>query len=167
MLFSRSVMSNSLQPQPHGLHAAYQASLSFTISQSLLRLMSIELVMQSNHLILVILFFSCLQSFPASGSFPVSEFFASGGQSIGASASTSVLPMNIQSWFPLGLIGLISLQSKWLSKVSSNTTVLKYQLVIMVEVYFQKLHNSNFSSYSGMNKMLSSFDTLRSWKATF
>ena len=160
-------MSNSLQPQPHGLHAAYQASLSFTISQSLLRLMSIELVMQSNHLILVILFFSCLQSFPASGSFPMSEFFASGGQSIGASASTSVLPMNIQSWFPLGLIGLISLWSKWLSRVSSNTTVLKYQLVIMVEVYFQKLHNSNFSSYSGMNKMLSSFDTLRSWKATF
>ena len=159
-------MSNSLQPQPHGLHAAYQASLSFTISQSLLRLMSIELVMQSNHLILVILFF-CLQSFPASGSFPMSEFFASGGQSIGASASTSVLPMNIQSWFPLGLIGLISLRSKWLSRVSSNTTVLKYQLVIMVEVYFQKLHNSNFSSYSGMNKMLSSFDTLRSWKATF
>ena len=166
MLFSHSVMSNSLQPQPHGLHAAYQASLSFTISQSLLRLMSIELVMQSNHLILVILFF-CLQSFPASGSFPMSEFFASGGQSIGASASTSVLPMNIQSWFPLGLIGLISLRSKWLSRVSSNTTVLKYQLVIMVEVYFQKLHNSNFSSYSVMNKMLSSFDTLRSWKATF
>ena len=159
-------MSNSLQPQPHGLHAAYQAFLSFTISQSLLRLMSIELVMQSNHLILVILFF-CLQSFPASGSFPMSEFFASGGQSIGASASTSVLPMNIQSWFPLGLIGLISLRSKWLSRVSSNTTVLKYQLVIMVEVYFQKLHNSNFSSYSVMNKMLSSFDTLRSWKATF
>ena len=64
---------------------------------------------------------SCLQSFPASGAFPMSQFFASGGQSIGASAS--VLPMNIQGWFPLELIGLISLQSKGLSRVFSNTTV--------------------------------------------
>ena len=66
----------------------------------------------------VILFFSCLQSFPASGSFPTSQFFASGGQTIGASASASVLPMNIQDWFPLGLIDWISLQSKGLSRVS-------------------------------------------------
>ena len=63
----------------------------------------------------VIPFSSCLQSFPASGSFPMSQFFASGGQSIGASASASVLPMNIQDWFPSGLTGLISLQSKGLS----------------------------------------------------
>ena len=70
-------------------------------------------------------FSSCLQSFPASGSFPVSQLFTSGGQSIGASAS--VLPMNIQSWFPLGLIGLISLQSKGLSSVFFNTTVQKLQ----------------------------------------
>ena len=61
---------------------------------------------------------SCLQSFPASRSFPVSQFFASDGQSIGASGSSSVLPMNIQEWFPLGLTGLISLQSKGLSKSS-------------------------------------------------
>ena len=69
--------------------------------------------------------FSCLQSFPASGSFPVSQFFSSGDQSIRASASASVL--NIQDWFPLGLIGLISLQSKGLSRVFSNTTVQKHQ----------------------------------------
>ena len=75
---------------------AHQASLSFTISWSLLKLMSIELVMPSNHLILCCPFSSCLQSFLASGSFPMSQFFASSGQSIGASASASVLPMNIQ-----------------------------------------------------------------------
>ena len=70
---------------------------------------------------------SCLQSFPASGSFPISCFFTSGGQTIGASASASVLPMNIQGWFPLGLTGLISLQFKGLSRVFSNTTVQKHQ----------------------------------------
>ena len=75
----------------------------------------------------VIPFSSCLQSFPASGSFPMSQFFASGGQSTGASASPSVLPMNIQDWFPLGMTGLISLQSKGLSTVFSNTTVQKHQ----------------------------------------
>ena len=67
-------------------------------------------------------------SFPASGSFSMSQFFASGGQSIGTSASASVLPMNIQDWFPLGLTGLISLPSKELSRVFSNTTVQKHQL---------------------------------------
>ena len=71
----------------------------------------------------VIPFSSRLQSFPASGSFPVSQFFASGGQSIEVSASASVLPMNIQDWFPLGWTGWISLQSKGLSRVFSNTTV--------------------------------------------
>ena len=71
--------------------------------------------------------FSCLQSFPASESFPVSQFFESGGQSIGASASASVLLMNIQDWFPLGLTGWISLLSKGLSRVFSNTTVQKHQ----------------------------------------
>ena len=76
----------------------------------------------------VIPFSSCLQPFPPSGSFPMSQFFASGGQSIGDSASASVLQMNIQGWFPLGLTGLISLQSKGLSRVFSNTTVQKHQL---------------------------------------
>ena len=71
--------------------------------------------------------FSRLQPFPASGSFPMSQFFASGGQSIGTSASVSVPPMNIQDWFPLRLTGWISLQSKGLSRVFSNTTVQKHQ----------------------------------------
>ena len=75
----------------------------------------------------IIPFSSCLQSFPASGSFPVSQLFASGGQSTGVSASASVLPMNTQDWSPLGWTGWISLKSKALSRVSSNTTVQKDQ----------------------------------------
>ena len=71
--------------------------------------------------------FSCPQSFQASGSFQMSQLFASGGQSIGVSASTSVLPMNTREWFPLGWTGWISLQSKGLSRVFSNTTVQKHQ----------------------------------------
>ena len=75
----------------------------------------------------VVPFSSCLQSFPALGSFQMSQFFASGGQSIGVSASALVLPMSIQDWFPLGWTGFISLQSKGLSRVNSNTTVQKHQ----------------------------------------
>ena len=75
----------------------------------------------------VIPFSSCLQSFPASESFVTSQFFASGGQSIGVSASASVLPMNIQGWFPLGWTGWISLQSKELSRVFTTTTARKHQ----------------------------------------
>ena len=88
--------------------AARQASLSSTVSRSLLKFMSIESVMLSNYLILdrPLLFF--LQSFPASDSFPMSQFFASGGQSIGASTSASVLPMNIQDWFYVLLISILS-----------------------------------------------------------
>ena len=71
-------------------------------------------------------FSSCLQSFPAPGCLPLSQFFTSSGQSIGVSASASVFPVNIQDWFPLGLIGLISLQSKGLSRVFSNTTSQKH-----------------------------------------
>ena len=96
--------------------ATRQASLSFTISQSLLKFMSIESVMLSNHLILCRPFLLCLQSFPASGSFQMNQFFASSGQSIGASVSASVLPVNIHGWFPLGLTGVISLKFKGLSK---------------------------------------------------
>ena len=122
--FNRSVVSDSLWP--HGLqHArlpcpsptpgAYSNSCPLsqwchpTISSSVIP-------------------FSHLQSFPASGSFPMSQLFASGGQSIGVSTSASVLPMNIQDWFPLGWTGWISLQSKGLSRVFSNTTVQKHQL---------------------------------------
>ena len=82
----------------------------------------------------VIPFSSCLQSFPASGSFPVSQLFASGGQSIAVSASASVLPMNIQGWFPLGLTSLISLRSKGLSRVFSSTTVLQHSALFMVQL---------------------------------
>ena len=104
---------------------AGQASLSITNSQSLLKHMSIESMLPYNHLILCIPFSSCLQSFPASGSFPMSHFFPSGGENIGL--STSVLQMNIQDWFLLGLTGLTPLQSKGLSRVFSNTTVQKHQ----------------------------------------
>ena len=101
---------------------ACQASLSFTISWHLLKLMSIALMIPSNHLI------PCHpSSFLASGSFPMSPLFTSGGQSIGASASAGVLPISIQGWFPLGLTDLISLQSKGLSRVFSSTTFRKYQ----------------------------------------
>ena len=80
-----------------------------------------------NILSFVILFSSCLQSFPASGSFPMSQFFASGRQSIAASVSPSVLAMNIPDWFPLGLTGLISLLSKGLLRIFSSTTVQRHQ----------------------------------------
>ena len=103
---------------------AWHASLSFTISLSLLKLMSSESVMPSYHLISVFPFFCCLQSFAAPGSFPMSQLFASCGQSIGLSASASVLPMNIHDRFPLGWTGWIS---KGLSRVFSNTTVQKHQ----------------------------------------
>ena len=74
-------------------------------------------------------FCSCLQSYPASESFLMNQFFTSGGQSIGVSASASVLPMNIQGWFPLGLTGCISLQSKRFTRVFSNTTVQKHHFL--------------------------------------
>ena len=77
----------------------------------------------------VVLSSSCLHSFPALGSFPMSQFFASGGQSIGVSASTSVLLMNIQDWFPWGWTGWISLQSKGISRVFSNTMIQKHQFL--------------------------------------
>ena len=80
--------------------------------------------------------FSCLQSFPASGSFQMSQFFPSGGQSIGVSASASVLPMNIQDWFPLGLTGLISLLSKGLSRVFSNTTTASKASILRCSAFF-------------------------------
>ena len=107
--------------------AACQAYLSITNRWSLWKLMSIESVMPSNHLIFCHPLLLLPQSFPASGSFSVSQFFTSGGQSIGVSVSTSVFPMNTRDWFPLGLTGWISLQSKGLSRVFSNTTVQKHQ----------------------------------------
>ena len=107
--------------------AARQASLFITNSRSLFKLMSIASVMPYNHLILCHHLLLMPSIFPSIRSFPKSQFFASGGQSIGVSASASVLPMNVQDWFPSGWTGWISLQSQGLSRVFSNTTVEKYQ----------------------------------------
>ena len=120
---SCSVVSDSATPWT----AASQASLSITNSQSLLKLKSIKLMMPSSRFILCHPLLFCLQSFPVSGSFPMSQFFTSGGQSTGVSASVSVLPMNIQDWFLLRLTDWISLQSKGISRVFSSTTVQKHQ----------------------------------------
>ena len=110
--------------------AACQASLSITNSQSLLKLMSIESWCHPTISSSVIPFSSCPQSLPTSGSFPMSQLFAWGGQNIGVSASASVLPMNTQEWSPLGWTGWISLQSKGLSRVSS-ITVQKHQFLAL------------------------------------
>ena len=122
--FSCSVVSDYLQP--HGLQHARLPCLSPTPracsnSCSLSRWCHPTISSSS------ILFSSCLQSFPPLGSFQGSQFFTSGGQSIRSSASASVLPVNIQDWFPLGSAGLISSQSKRLSRVISNTTIQKHQ----------------------------------------
>ena len=122
--FSRSVMSDSLWP--HGLQHTSLPCPSPTpgvYSNSCPLSWWCHPTISSS----VIPFSSHLQSFPASGSFPVSWFFTSSGQSIGVSASASVLPMNIQDWFPLRWSGWISLQSKGLSRVFSDTTVQKQQ----------------------------------------
>ena len=124
--FSHSVLSHSLGP--HGLQhtrlpcpspAPGVCSNSSTSSQWCHPAISSS----------VVPFSSCLQSFPVSGSFPMSQFFTSGGQSIGVSASASVLPVNIQDWFPLGWTDWISLESKRFSRVFTNTTVQKHQLL--------------------------------------
>ena len=117
--FSHSVVSNSLWPC--GLQHA-----SLPVHHQLLKLAQTHVhwvgdAIQPSHPLVP--FSSSLQSFPASVSFPMRQFFSSGGQTIGASISGSVLPVYIQHWFPLGLTGLISLQSKRLSSVFSNTTV--------------------------------------------
>ena len=107
-----------------------------TNSRGLPKLMSIESVMASSHLILCHPLLYCPQSFPASGSFQISQFFTSEGQSIGVSASTSGLPVNTQDWSPLGWTGWISLQSKGLSRIFSNTTVQKHQFFSQHSAFF-------------------------------
>ena len=122
--FSCSVWSNSLWH--HGLQHArppYPSPSPRACSNSCPLSWQCHPIISSS----VIPLSSCLQYFPVSGSFPMSQFFGSGGQSIGASASESVLPMNIQDWFPLGMTGLIFLLSNGLSRVSSNTTVQQHQ----------------------------------------
>ena len=124
--------------------AACQAYLSFTIPWSLLKLMSIKWCHQWWHptiLSSIVPFSSCLQSFPASGSFPMSQFFPSGGQSIGASVSVPVLPMNLQDWLLLGLTGLISLQWDTPGYLSLDVTPICP-------------HSQNMQkSYTGLNKL--------------
>ena len=119
---SRSVISDSLRP--HGLQHARPPCPSPAPG---VYSNSCPLSWWCHPTISSSVFSSCLQSFPASGSFPMSQLFASGGQSIGVSASASVLPMSIQDWFPLGFTALISLLSKGLSRVFSNNTVQKHQ----------------------------------------
>ena len=121
--FSYSVVSESLWH--HGLQ--HPRSLSITNSQSLLKLMSIESAIPSSHLILCCPLLFSPSIFPSNRSFPMSQFFTSSGQSIGVSPSASVLPVNIQDWFPLGWTGWMSLQSKGLPRVFSNITVQKLQ----------------------------------------
>ena len=113
---------------------ACQASLSITNSRNLLKRIPLSQWCHPNISSSVVPFSSCLQTFPASGSFPISQFITLGGPSIGASASASVLPKNILwflewifYWFPLGWTGWVSLQSKGLSRVFSNTTIQKHQ----------------------------------------
>ena len=123
-------MSDSLQP--------YNCSMpGFPVHHQLLELAQLHVhwsgdAIQPSHPVVP---FSHLQSFPASRSFPMHQFFASGGQSIGVSASASVLPVNFQGWFPLGLIGLISLQSKGLSRVFSSTTIQKHHSFVLSLLY--------------------------------
>ena len=122
--FSDSVVSDSLRPRTDYSTPGFPV---ITNSRSLLKLMPTELVMPSIISSSVFPFSFCPQSFPASGSFPMSQFFASGGQSIGVSVSSSVLPMNIYDWFLLGWTGWNSLKSKGLSRVFSNTTFQKHR----------------------------------------
>ena len=127
LLFIVVRLLSQVQPSATTWTAACQASLSITISQSLPQLMSIESVMPSNHLILCHPLLLLPSIFPSIRVFPMSQLFASGGQSIGSSASASVLPKNTQNWSPFRWTGWISLQSKGLSRVFSNTTVQKHQ----------------------------------------
>ena len=121
--------------------AACQASLSITNSCSLLKLMSIKSVMPSHHLMHCCSLCSCLQSFPASGSFPMSQFFASGGQSIGISASASVLPMNIQDRYPpridwLDLLAVQGTLKSLLQHHSSKASILWFSAFFMVQLSY-------------------------------
>ena len=130
--FSRSVVSKSLRP--HGLQHARPPCPSLTpgvYSNSC----------PLNRWFSVIFFSSCLQSFPESESFPVSQFLASGGQSIEASASASVFPLNIQGWFPLGWTGWISLKSKGLSRVFSSTTTCRHHFFGAQPFLLSNLHS--------------------------
>ena len=126
--------------------AACQASMSVTNSQSLLKLMPIVSVMTSNDFILCHPLLLLPSIFPASESFPVSQFFSSGSQSIAALTSASVLPMNIQDWFPLGLTGLISLKSKGLWRVFPTPQFKNINSSVLSFLYGPTLFNPNMTT---------------------
>ena len=127
-----------------------QASLSITNSWSLTNSCPLSHRCHPTISFSVVPFYSHLQSFPASGSFQMSQFFTLGGQSIGVSALTSVLPMNIQNWFILGWSGWISLQSKGLSRVFSNITVQKHQFfgAQLSSQSNSHIHNDHWKNHS-------------------
>ena len=138
--FSCSVVSNSLRP-----HRRQQAR--FPVHHQLPELAQTHVyqlsdVIQSSHLLLLL----TLQPFPASGSFLMSQLFALGGQSIGASALALVLPISSQDWFPLWLTGWISLKSKGLSRVFSNTTVQKHQILQCSAFFIVQLSSSHMTT---------------------
>ena len=168
LLSSHSVVSHPWQP--HGLQHASSLSPRDCSNSCPLNRWHHSIISSS-----VTLFSSCLQSFPASGSFQMSQLFASDGLRIGASASTSVLPMNIKGWFPLGLTGLISLQSKGLSRVFSNTTVLKHQFFSAQPSLWSNSHIHTWllekpSSWPHLNLIApqrSHFQILSSWGLGF
>ena len=146
--FSHSVVSDSLQP--NGLQHTRPPCPSptpRTYSNSCPSHQWCHATISSS----VILLSSCLQSFPASGTFPISQFFPSAGQTIEVSTSASVPPMNIQDWYPLGWTGCISLQSKGLSRVSSNTTVQKHPVLSF-------LYSPTLESLGNSNKIFSLMD---------
>ena len=159
-------MPNALWP--HELQHTTLASLSFTISWSLFRFMSISQWCHPTISSSVAPFSSCPQSFPVSGSFPMSRLFTSGGQSIGASNSASVLLVNIQGWFPLGLTGLISLLSKGLSRYGPlSFQVLLYPLPGIVKAVFLSWDICPFimkQEEGGKAQLLKAWHSHRTWK---
>ena len=135
-MLSHLVVSDSLRPMDHRRPGFPE--LHHLLEHTQTRVHQVSDAIQPSHPLIP--FSSCLQSFPASGSFPMSQFSPSSGQSIGVSASTSVLPMNIQDCFPLGRTGWISLQSKVLSRVFSNTTVQKHKFFCTQLCLWSKTH---------------------------
>ena len=152
-------MSESVTPWT----AAHQASLSFTISWSLLKLMSIESVMSFNHLILGPPFLLLPSIFPSIRVFPNESALHISSQNIGASASASVLPMSIQGWFPLGLTDLISLHSKQLSRVLSSTPVWSHQFLSTQSFHLSNLSPLDHREWDTTEQLTHHFVSLWSW----
>ena len=149
--------------------AAHQGSISFTIFQSLLKLMSIELMMLANQLIICHLLLLLPSIFPSIRCFPVSRLFALGGQSIGASASVSVLPLNVQDWFSLGLVGLIFMLSKRLKSLpqhhSSKVVIHWYLGLFMVQLshlYMTTGKTIALTTWTFVSKVMSLFSNMLS-----